>query len=187
MMVTMTLMLVTFGSFLLVNHLYNTYWLKLETADMLDLIADSGYFLYCTDSDVEQTIKNITEGVSPIVGIVVDSSGDIISRKVIGGTRNLVIPDSIIKKVLDADDMTYQIDRYIYSRRTLENSNTLIVIMDTSVDDNIDKKIIGTVIIIICGILALALITFYLSGYVTEPAREALCGKKGLYRMQATS
>lgn len=178
MMVTMTLMLVTFGSFLLVNHLYNTYWLKLETADMLDLIADSGYFLYCTDSDVEQTIKNITEGVSPIVGIVVDSSGDIISRKVIGGTRNLVIPDSIIKKVLDADDMTYQIDRYIYSRRTLENSNTLIVIMDTSVDDNIDKKIIGTVIIIICGILALALITFYLSGYVTEPAREALLREK---------
>ena len=55
-MVTTTLMLVTFGAFLIVNYIYNNYWNKVETADMLDLIADSGFFLYQEDSDLSRRV-----------------------------------------------------------------------------------------------------------------------------------
>ena len=177
-MVTTTLMLVTFGAFLVVNYIYNNYWNKVETADMLDLIADSGYFLFPEDTGVEQTIKNMTEGVSPIAGVVFDSDGEIIMSRVIGGKSALVVPDHIFQKILAQDGLDYQIDRYLFSKRDLEDGCTLIVIMDTSIDDNLWKKVIATTMFIIIGVIVLILITFYLSGYVTEPAKKALLREK---------
>nr|WP_297709105.1 HAMP domain-containing sensor histidine kinase [uncultured Butyrivibrio sp.] len=177
-MVTTTLMLVTFGAFLIVNYIYNNYWNKVETADMLDLIADSGYFLYPEDTGVEQTIKNMTEGASPIAGVIFDSDGAIVTSRVIGGKSNLVVSEHIFEKILTQDGFDYQIDRYLFSKRDLEDGCTLIVIMDTSIDDNMWKKVIITTIFIIIGISVLILITFYLSGYVTEPAKQALLREK---------
>lgn len=176
--VTTTLMFVTFGTFLLANYIYNGYWNKVEMADMLELIADSGYFLYDADDGVEQTIKNMTEGVSPIAGIIADGNGKIVSQKVIGGSNELRVSEGIIQKIMDANDFEYQIGQYLYSRRKLEGDRTLIVIMDMSIDDNILQKAISTVALIACGALAIILITFYLSKYVTEPARQALLREK---------
>ncbi len=177
-MVTTTLMLVTFGTFLVVNYIYNNYWNKIETADMLDLIADSGYFLYPEETGVEQTIKSMTEGASPIAGVIFDSDGEIITSRVIGGKEELVVPDYIFEKILAQEGFDYQIDRYLFSRRNLEDGSTLIVIMDTSIDDNLGKKVIATTIFIVAGIIILVLITFYLSKYVTEPAQKALLREK---------
>ena len=177
-MVTTTLMLVTFGTFLVVNYIYNNYWNKVETADMLDLIADSGYFLFPEGTGVEQTIKNMTEGASPIAGVIFDSDGEIIASRVIGGKSDLVVPDHIFEKILEQDGFDYQIDRYLFSKRDLEDGCTLVVIMDTSIDDNMWKKVILTTVFIILGIIVLVLITFYLSGFVTEPARKALLREK---------
>ena len=177
-MVTTTLMLVTFGAFLVVNYIYNNYWNKVETADMLDLIADSGYFLFPEDTGVEQTIKNMTEGASPIAGVIFDSDGEIITSRVIGGKSALVVPDHIFEKILELDGFEYQIDRYLFSKRDLEDGCTLVVIMDTSIDDNLWKKLIATTIFILIGVIVLVLITFYLSGYVTEPAQKALLREK---------
>ncbi len=177
-MVTTTLMLVTFGAFLVVNYIYNNYWNKVETADMLDLIADSGYFLFPEDTGVEQTIKNMTEGASPIAGVIFDGDGEIITSRVIGGKSALVVPNHIFEKILELDGLEYQIDRYLFSKRDLENGCTLVVIMDTSIDDNLWKKVIATTIFILLGVIVLVLITFYLSGYVTEPAQKALLREK---------
>ena len=177
-MVTTTLMLVTFGTFLIVNYIYNNYWNKVETADMLDLIADSGFFLYQEGSGVEQTIKDMTEGASPIAGVIFDSDGEIVYSRVIGGKGKLVVPDYIFEKILAQDGFDYQIDRYLFSRRDLEDGSTLIVIMDTSIDDNLWKKVIATIIFIAAGIIIIVLITFYLSKYVTEPAQKALLREK---------
>ncbi len=176
--VTTSLMIITFGSFLLINYLYNRYWCKVETADMLDLIANSGYFFYYSDKEVEESLKNITEGYSPIVGIITDASGNIISKKIIGGKRKEVIPEAVIKKVLAADACDYEVDHYLYSIRKLDEEKKLIVIMDTKIDENLFKKIIGISIIIISGIFLLILITFYLSKFVTQPAENALLREK---------
>ena len=177
-MVTTTLMLVTFGAFLIENYIYNNYWNKVETADMLDLIADSGFFLYQEGSGVEQTIKDMTEGASPIAGVIFDSDGEIVYSRVIGGKGKLVVPDYIFEKILAQDGFDYQIDRYLFSRRDLEDGSTLIVIMDTSIDDNLWKKAVATIIFIAAGIIIIVLITFYLSKYVTEPAQKALLREK---------
>lgn len=172
--VTTALMLVTFGTFLVVNYIYNSYWYKSDTADMLDLIADSGYFLYDDDQSVELTIKNMTEDASPIVGLIVDENGKIIASRVIGEPDKIAISDNIIIRFLQADEYTYQIDRYLFSRKDLEDGSVLLVVLDTSIDENLGKKILGTSTIIIIGVLALILITFYLSKFVTEPAEKAL-------------
>ncbi len=177
-MVTTTLMLVTFGTFLIVNYIYNNYWNKVETSDMLDLIADSGFFLYQEGSGVEQTIKDMTEGASPIAGVIFDSDGEIVYSRVIGGKGKLVVPDYIFEKILAQDGVDYQIDRYLFSKRDLEDGSTLIVIMDTSIDDNLWKKVVATIIFIAAGIIIIVLITFYLSKYVTEPAQKALLREK---------
>jgi signal transduction histidine kinase len=177
-MVTTTLMLVTFGTFLIVNYIYNNYWNKVETADMLDIIADSGFFLYQEGSGVEQTIKDMTEGASPIAGVIFDSDGEIVYSRVIGGKGKLVVPDYIFEKILAQDGFDYQIDRYLFSKRDLEDGSTLIVIMDTSIDDNLWKKVVATIIFIAAGIIIIVLITFYLSKYVTEPAQKALLREK---------
>ena len=60
-MVTMTLMLFTFGSFLLVSYFYNSYWNDYETSGMLDLIAESGYFFSYQDTEIEESIKDFAE------------------------------------------------------------------------------------------------------------------------------
>ena len=177
-MVTTTLMFVTFGAFLIVNYIYNNYWNKVETADMLDLIADSGFFLYQEESGVEQTIKDMTEGASPIAGVIFDCDGELVYSRVIGGKGELVVPDYIFEKILAQDGVDYQIDRYLFSRRDLEDGSTLIVIMDTSIDDNLWKKVVATIIFIAAGIIIIVLITFYLSKYVTEPAQRALLREK---------
>lgn len=172
--VTTTLMLVTFGIFLVVNYIYNSYWYKSDTADMLDLIADSGYFLYGDDLSVELTIKNMTEDASPIAGIIVDENGKVLTRRVIGEPDKIDIPEGIILRLLQADEYTYQIDRYLFSRKDLEDGNILLVVLDTSIDENLGKKILGTSTIIILGVFALIFITFYLSKFVTEPAEKAI-------------
>ena len=177
-MVTTTLMLVTFGTLVLVNHIYSNYWSRVELADTLDLIADSGYFFYDTKSDVEKTIINITEGTSPIAGIVVNKNGEVLSYKVIGKKNGLHIPERIIQRILEAGNNSYQIERYLYAKRSMENGRTLIVIMDTSIDDNFMQKLIGITCIVASGFFALILITFYLSKFVTRPAKEALQREK---------
>ena len=176
--VTMTLMLFTFGSFLLVSYFYNSYWNNYETAGMLDLIAESGYFFSHQDSEIEESIKDFAEGGSPVVGLLVDDSGNVISTKKVGGKGNLVVPDSVIQKIMKSSEGRFQIDNYVYSRIDMEDSNTLIVIIDTSIDENFFEKLSTTILLILLGIGVLTLITFYLSKFVTKPAKEALLREK---------
>lgn len=176
--VTTTLMLVIFSIFFVASYINNRYWNRLEIADMLNLVANSGYFSYYPDSKVEETIKNLTEGSFPIVGIITDKTGNIISTKVVGGKTKLISLDNIIKEILKADENCFELNHYLYSKKNLENGNVLIVILDTSADDNFYKKIIGTLVIILVGIFMLILIIIYLSKFVTEPAEKALLREK---------
>ena len=177
-MVTMTLMLFTFGSFLLVSYFYNSYWNNYETSGMLDLIAESGYFFSYQDTEIEESIKDFAEGGSPVLGLLVDESGNVISSKVVGGKGKLVVPDNIIKKILKASDREFQIDSYVYSKLEVDDSQTLIVIIDNSIDENYLEKLSITVVLVLIGIIILTVITFYLSNFVTKPAKDALLQEK---------
>ena len=177
-MVTMTLMLFTFGSFLLVSYFYNSYWNNYETSGMLDLIAESGYFFSYQDTEIEESIKDFAEGGSPVLGLLVDESGNVISSKVVGGKGKLVVPDNIIKKILKASDREFQIDSYVYSKLEVDDSQTLIVIIDNSIDENYLEKLSITVVLVLIGIIILTVITFYLSNFVTKPAKDALLREK---------
>ena len=177
-MVTMTLMLFTFGSFLLVSYFYNSYWNNYETSGMLDLIAESGYFFSYQDTEIEESIKDFAEGGSPVLGLLVDESGNVISSKVVGGKGKLVVPDNIIKKILKANDREFQIDSYVYSKLEVDDSQTLIVIIDNFIDENYLEKLSITVFLVLIGIIILTVITFYLSNFVTKPAKDALLREK---------
>lgn len=176
--VTTTLMIVIFSIFLLVTQLYYAYWSKVETADFLNTLAYSDFFIFDLDSSVEDTIESIIEEENPIFGIIVDKDGTTLSYKTIGNNAKPDISRNVIENILKADNKDYQIDRYVYARRQIDDSTYLIVIMDMSIDDNFTLKVLSTAGIAFCGIIILVLITFYLSKYVTEPAKAALLREK---------
>ena len=176
--VTTTLMIVIFGAFFIVTQIANSYWTKVDTADFLYTLAYSDFFLTDIDGSVEDTIETIIEEDNPIFGIIVDKAGNMVSSKTIGNSARSTISQTTIANILKADTKEYRINSYVYARRQLEDEKTLIVITDTSIDDNFTTKLISTIGIAICGIIILVLITFYLSRFVTEPAKAALLREK---------
>ena len=61
----------------------------------------------------------------------------------------------------------------MYTVKDLSDGNKLIVLQDTSNKSNAATRAFGTALIIL-GVGALALLTFFLSKFITEPARKAL-------------
>ena len=111
--VTTTLMIVIFSIFLLVTQLYYAYWSKVETADFLNTLAYSDFFIFDLDSSVEDTIESIIEEENPIFGIIVDKDGTTLSYKTIGNNAKPDISRNVIENILKADNKDYQIDRYV--------------------------------------------------------------------------
>ena len=63
---------------------------------------------------------------------------------------------------------------YVFTVKELGNGNKLIVLQDISVKNNSAARVLSTIALILFGIISLVLLTFFLSKFITEPARKAL-------------
>ncbi len=177
--VTMMLMITVFGIILLINTVYNNYWNSVEIAGMLEGVAKSGIFT--SNSEIvssEKFILDMTGHGPPIVGIIVDIDGNIISKEIIGRKTPVEISETVIKQMCSYGDSKHKIEGYYYSYSTLNDDTFLLVIMDTSIDEYQLIKIFESVILVIVVIIILTLVTFFLSRFVTKPAEQTLLREK---------
>jgi signal transduction histidine kinase len=171
----MALMILVFGIMLTANYVYNEYWNDVDTLQVLEWFADSGVFLgdnvsagngYITEEDQEED--------NPIIGLIVDSEGNVLSRKMIGNASESDISEKMVRNILSQESDQWKCGSYIYSKKRLEDGTILIVLMNSIYHNDQIVRIGMDVLLITGGILLLTLITFYLSRYVTDPARKAL-------------
>ncbi len=181
--VTTSLMVIVFAVFFTANTLYNNYWNDVEIADMLDWIAYSGVFAGDEPDYDNGNIFTMMEEERPIIGIKVNADGEIISSKTIGAKKDYLgdnqnIERDIIIKMLKFGDKKLKIGGYYYSYNKLADDQILLIIMDNSISGFQFLQIAGITALIALGILVLIGITFYLSKFVTEPAKQSLVREK---------
>ena len=176
--VTTSLMVIIFGLFLMVSQFYNEYWNTLDTVEFLETLADSGLFLQYEPNDVEKEILDVEGEESPIIGIVLSETGDILKNQILGDGRKAYVPEEVIDQIIENGSDRYKAGRYVYAYRQLEDDTSLIVLTDNSMDMNENGKVPLIVLLILAGISVLVALTFFLSRFVTEPAKAALLREK---------
>ncbi len=176
--VTMILMLSVFGVISITSKIYFDYWSEQDILSIIEVISESGLFVQESEVNSELLLEGLTEE-EPITGIVVDSEGSIISSKIIGALQaEKVISDSTIDKMISAAQSKHKIDGYLFSKRQVNNGNTLIVAISSSINEGSSIRLISKLILLAAAVVLLAILTFYLSGFVTRPAEEALSREK---------
>ena len=176
--ITTSLMVIIFGLFLMVSQFYNEYWNTLDTVEFLETLADSGLFLQYEPNDVEKEILDVEGEESPIIGIVLSETGDILKNQILGDGRKAYVPEEVIDQIIENGSDRYKAGRYVYAYRQLEDDTSLIVLTDSSMDMNENGKVPLIVLLILAGISVLVALTFFLSRFVTEPAKAALLREK---------
>ena len=171
-------MVIIFGLFLMVSQFYNEYWNTLDTVEFLETLADSGLFLQYEPNDVEKEILDVEGEESPIIGIVLSETGDILKNQILGDGRKAYVPEEVIDQIIENGSDRYKAGRYVYAYRQLEDDTSLIVLTDNSMDMNENGKVPLIVLLILAGISVLVALTFFLSRFVTEPAKAALLREK---------
>lgn len=177
-LVTTTLMITVFCGFLVINTVYNNFLNGVEITRMLDWIAYSGIFT-SPEKDIsrEEFIREITRDENPIVGIVLDKKGKVLTKSAIGG-EDVKISGKLLRKMCRYKDTRYRVGRYYYSYTELSEHRVLLVLMDSSVHGYEGLKLFGIIILIVVGTLILILVTLLLSGFVTKPAEQMLLREK---------
>ena len=176
--VTMILMLSVFGIIGITSKIYFDYWSNQDILSIIEVISESGLFVRESEINSELLLEGLTEE-EPITGIVVDSEGNIISSKTIGvASTEKGIADSTIDKMISATQSKHKIDGYIFSKRQVGNKNTLIVAVSSSINEGSAIRLISKLILLTAAVVLLAILTFYLSRFVTIPAEEALAREK---------
>lgn len=179
MIVTMSLLIMLFGGFLIINSIFTRHWNGIEIVGMLEWISNSGIFSENTENTTnEELIIDITKDDSPIAGILLDKDGNIIDSQIIGEEIRIEIPRFIIDKMCVYKSSRTKVGRYYYYYSELESGDILLVIMNTSANKNIALKILGIVVLVISGVILLGIITFHLSKYITIPAENAMLKEK---------
>ena len=171
-------MVIIFGLFLMVSQFYNEYWNTLDTVEFLETLADSGLFLQYEPNDVEKEILDVEGEESPIIGIVLSETGDILKNQILGDGRKAYVPEEVIDQIIENGSDRYKAGRYVYAYRQLEDDTSLIVLTDNSMDMKENGKVPLIVLLILAGISVLVALTFFLSRFVTEPAKAALLREK---------
>ena len=117
--------------------------------------------------------EKIEDEDSLIVGIITDKNGNILSQQKIGKGQAQSVNQELVDKILSQKEDKLNYKSYVYTVKDLSDGNKLIVLQDTSNKSNAATRAFGTALIIL-GVGALALLTFFLSKFITEPARKAL-------------
>ena len=174
MVVTMTLLLIVFSAFMAISYVNDNYWNITDTSNTLEWIAESGVF---TNAQIVHDDVDVTEEIededSLIVGIITDKNGNILSQQKIGKGQAQSVNQELVDKILSQKEDKLNYKSYVYTVKDLSDGNKLIVLQDTSNKSNAAARAFGTALIIL-GVGALALLTFFLSKFITEPARKAL-------------
>ena len=174
MAVTMALMLIVFSAFMEISYVNDNYWNITDTSNTLEWIAESGVF---TNAQIVHDDVDVTEEIededSLIVGIITDKNGNILSQQKIGKGQAQSVNQELVDKILSQKEDKLNYKSYVYTVKDLSDGNKLIVLQDTSNKSNAAARAFGTALIIL-GVGALALLTFFLSKFITEPARKAL-------------
>lgn len=174
MAVTMALMLIVFSAFMAISYVNDNYWNITDTSNTLEWIAESGVF---TNAQIVHDDVDVTEEIededSLIVGIITDKNGNILSQQKIGKGQAQSVNQELVDKILSQKEDKLNYKSYVYTVKDLSDGNKLIVLQDTSNKSNAAARAFGTALIIL-GVGALALLTFFLSKFITEPARKAL-------------
>ena len=174
MAVTMALMLIVFSAFMAISYVNDNYWNITDTSNTLEWIAESGVF---TNAQIVHDDVDVTEEIededSLFVGIITDKNGNILSQQKIGKGQAQSVNQELVDKILSQKEDKLNYKSYVYTVKDLSDGNKLIVLQDTSNKSNAAARAFGTALIIL-GVGALALLTFFLSKFITEPARKAL-------------
>lgn len=175
MTVTMALMLVVFSVFMIISYVNDNYWNIIDTSNTLEWIAESGVF---SNAQIIRDDKDFTEEMtdedSLIVGVITDKNGNILSQQKIGKGQAQSIDQKLIDRILAQSEDSINYKTYVYTLKDLSDGNKLIVLQDVSNKSDVPLRIFGTIALIIFGVGALALLTFFLSKFITEPAKKAL-------------
>ena len=175
MAVTMALMLVVFSAFMIISYVNDNYWNIIDTSNTLEWIAESGVF---SNAQIIRDDKDLTEEMtdedSLIVGVITDKNGNILSQQKIGKGQAQSIDQKLIDRILAQSEDSINYKTYVYTLKDLSDGNKLIVLQDVSNKSDVPLRIFGTIALIIFGVGALALLTFFLSKFITEPAKKAL-------------
>lgn len=172
--VTTLLMAALFTILWLVGEAYQSYWFDREMRSVIDVLTDSGIFAEGAGIDKELLVGGFTDE-EPIACVTVDETGKILGSQVVGASeKEAGIDESTVQKMLEAKDSKYKTGGYIFTKRALNDGNTLIVAIKTGAQEYSVHRSVGQVFLIVMGLLLLIAVTFYLSKYVTLPAKEAL-------------
>ena len=176
--VTTLMMTVLFFIFLIANKLYQDYWYDQDMRSVVETLLDSGMFGDNSDIDKDVIIGGFTDE-EPLVYIIVDENGNIQSKQTVGRIAHEdTITDSVVDDMLSSESSEYKTDGYIYAKRVMPDGSTIIVALNSNINDGAAAKGIVMILLIILGIMILAVVSFILSGFVTMPAREALAREK---------
>lgn len=176
--VTTLMMTVLFFIFLIANKLYQDYWYDQDMRSVVETLLDSGMFGDNSDIDKDVIIGGFTDE-EPLVYIIVDENGNIQSKQTVGRIAHEdTITDSVVDDMLGSESSEYKTDGYIYAKRVMPDGSTIIVALNSNINDGAAAKGIVMILLIILGIMILAVVSFILSGFVTMPAREALAREK---------
>ena len=174
MAVTMSLILIVFSPFLAISYINNNYWNIIYTSNTLELIAESGVFTNAQIINEDKAVPDeLTDGDNMIVGVITDENGKILSQQIIGKGQSKTVNQRVISKILSQEEGEQSYKSFVYTIKELSGGNKLIVMQDTSYKGNAATLVFGTVAMIILGVGALALLTFFLSKFITEPAKKA--------------
>ena len=111
---------------------------------------------------------------NPIIGVITDANGAILSQQNIGKDKNREVTQETINGLLSQKEDRQYYKSYVYTVKALDDGRKLIVLQDTAMRSGKATRVIGTLVLVLLGVAALAGITFVLSRFITEPARRAL-------------
>lgn len=177
--VTTVLMASIFGAFLIVYTIYTNYWNDMEISEMLQWIARSGIFIKeDPDYSRDELVLDITDEESPIIGIILDEDGNILSQRIVGDKRSVIIPDNTLEKMCANRGNGYREGDYYYSRSVLKDGRVLLVVTEAQTSEQLLTMLPGIISLIVVGMIILIISSFFLSRFVTKPAENTLLREK---------
>ncbi len=177
--VTTALMATIFGAFLIVYTIYTNYWNDIEIAEMLQWIARSGIFVK-DDPDYyrDDLVLGITDDDTPIIGIIMDDDGNIISQRIVGDKNEVSISETTLRKMYANKGNRHKEDNYYYSRSVLKDGRVLLVVTEARTSEQLLTMLPGIIALAFVGMIILVISSFFLSRFVTKPAENTLMREK---------
>ena len=176
--VTMSLMCLVFSIFFITNHYQTQYWYEKDTLQFVRWITQSGFLLKEDNSAMDKENIENTYEYNSVIALIVSDKGEILEKEYLAGSDNQVIPDRLLKEILEQGQDKWKSGSYIYDTRQLPDAQWLVVMVDIKDSRNMLLRIVSTVLMVATGIIVLLLITIYLSKFVTRPAETAMLREK---------